>query len=512
MYLLPQLALKQILEFIYCQDKYDFTLKTQSTLYFAWTIRYALVNKQWFTLSKSILRTNICLPIWIFENINSNSNSDFRIITQESAQHIPIKFIMIKECVQKINTEFPSIKSITIRHSTIETYGQIIHSLVYLNNLNKLNRINHITINFDLSIREDNPPWYPELLKNQAQLFKFKTNHIEVYYEDGNHQDPGKYIYQIIKILNPKSLAFNSEGNGLGRSHLKIFHSLSKLDNQFQSVEIRYDYIPLYSLYRFLQSPTLKTFRFNLQFHFLSALYNNNGYEKQEKESEDENQDYDSEYSSEDEDSDEDEDEEYEGNGDEDTENAEEYFSSDNNFNFNVMDNFRFKTLYQYRFKKQSCVKNNVNEDNQVYCTYDDYGDNNSTVPIYSKQLWKECLQLLANNKTITDLSIGYARCGEECFGKGNPTDQQLIDDLLDSLSNNQSIKRLCFNLCDEEICYAFMKPEFIFPLLQRNTTLENIYAQVIDYDKNDTLKSMIEDLSRSMPSNSKCKIKFFRS
>ncbi|KAF2068590.1 hypothetical protein CYY_010082, partial [Polysphondylium violaceum] len=239
--------------------------------------------------------------------------------------------------------------------------------------------------------------------------------------------------------------------------------------------------------------------------------YEENGHENgDEDEDEDEDVEEDEEYG--------DIDEEYEYDDSQDTENfenEEDYLCGDHNFDFNVMDNFRFRSIHffeSYKFKKKSCIKNNVNEDNQVYCTFDEDGDSNSTIPIYSKQLWKECLHLLANNKTITDLSIGYSRCGYHCFGKDKPMDQQLIDDFLDSLSNNQSIKRLCFNFSDQEMYYPFMKPEFILPLLQRNSTLENIYAQVIFDDDNDTLKSMIEDLSKSMPSDSKCKIKHFSS
>ncbi|KAF2074543.1 hypothetical protein CYY_004170 [Polysphondylium violaceum] len=460
---LPTLIQKQILDYIYYQDKQDYITKGGK-----YSLRYALVDKQWFKISKQILNNNTILPINIIENSNnSNSHSQLRLITKESIQQIAIKFRDIKGYIEIVNRLYKSVNSITITHSD-HNDGWINESLWFLNHLNKLDRIDSINVNFEMSLFCENPANTRLGEKEIKVPFKFKTNHfkVEYQYECENYElKTYAYIYEMIKDLNPKSIEFFSDpASEDGASHLKMFHSLSKLDNQYQSILIAYDYIPLYSLYRFLQSPTLKIFKFNLQFHFIRALYN----DKQNNDDGD-------------------------GGG---------------NFNFNVMDNFLFKDFHNnsYEFEMQQCIENNVNEDNQVYCTFDEWGDCNPTIPNYSKQLWKECLHLLANNKTITELSIGDTICGKPCYGEKKAAYQQLFDDLLDSLSKNKSIKTLSFDFVELDLAHHPINKEFLSTLIQNNTTLESIYVGV-EY-RDGIIKSMFDDLSKSMPSNSKCVIK----
>ncbi|KAF2069959.1 hypothetical protein CYY_008723 [Polysphondylium violaceum] len=454
---LPILILKQILENIYYQDQHEFQ-KFGKKEEFIWTLQYALVSKQWFAISKQLNNINTCLPIDVLEkSYTTNYNSEFRLMAKESIHQLAIRFIDMDKYIEIVNCQYRSVLSITILHNDF-TSGWIDNSLWYLNHLNKLERKDHIVVNFDFSLMADSL-WNACLGQAETRVpLKFKANHFKVTYDcDGDEGKTYGYIYQVIKDVSPKTLEFISGASSDGGAgHLKIFHSLSKLDHQYQSIEIKHDYLPLYSLYRFLQSPTLHIFKFNLQFHFLSALYDDN--------------------------------------------------ENDGDFIYNLcsMDNFEYRDFEfdtHYEFQRETCRAMNVNEDNQVYCTFDRYGDSNPTIPSYSKQLWKQCLQLVANNKTITEFSIGETQCGEECFGNNESMNQQLIDDLLESLSNNQSIKTLYLNT------NTLINKEFILALVQRNSTLHSIYLGSPYVDHNQC-SALLDDLSQSMPSNSKCVLK----
>jgi len=111
--------------------------------------------------------------------------------------------------------------------------------------------------------------------------------------------------------------------------------------------------------------------------------------------------------------------------------------TNNNKYNFNEIDNDDLDgDIY-------------INEDDQEYCSYRLYQNGDETIPTYSRSLWNQCLELLKTNTTITNLSIGNVQCGLECFArKTNEEDmpQQMMDDLLNSLSCNQSIKHLTLN------------------------------------------------------------------
>ncbi|KAF2075802.1 hypothetical protein CYY_002885 [Polysphondylium violaceum] len=380
--------------------------------------------------------------------------SYFKILTKESVQHINVALGNIGDCFEKIN-QCTSLRSITVINSGNIDYGESVADYPQLEVLNNLKRIDEINVNFFLNIKS----YYERGIEIQAITFKFKTLHFYVYHDiDRDYGNSLNFIYELINLLRPNSVELYSDHSfDDGASHLNFFHSLSKLS--FESVVIDSDYIPLYSLYRFLRSTRLTVFKFRLQFHFLSALY----------------------YSNDDDDNDNDDDDDEEIS-----------------YDFNTMD---------------TTDGDDINEDTQVYCTYGRYGPSNSSIPYYSRSLWKECLQLLKTNTTITELSIGNSVCGEECFEE--TLNQQLIDDLLDSLSNNRSIKTLCldFNVVEiyDDIEHPFINADFISSLLQNNTTIENLYIRPVtwNYTLSDKWKSLLDVIVESKPSNSKCLIDY---
>ncbi|KAF2073083.1 hypothetical protein CYY_005607 [Polysphondylium violaceum] len=139
-----------------------------------------------------------------------------------------------------------------------------------------------------------------------------------------------------------------------------------------------------------------------------------------------------------------------------------------------------------------------INEDNHKYCPRCQSGPLN--IPEYSRSLWKECLQLLKTNTTLTELSIGHSLC---CH-YGSTLNQQLIDDLLDSLSNNKSIKTLYLDfrgIDQPKQQHPFINEDFISSLLQNNTTIENLYIGCY------WEKDLFDGIVKSKPLSSKCLI-----
>ncbi|KAM9993033.1 hypothetical protein ACTFIY_010462 [Dictyostelium cf. discoideum] len=172
------------------------------------------------------------------------------------------------EVVGEINT-LEELKSITILNYYNQWFGGSFWRLYYLNKLR-----DDIVVNFDLNLgapqKLENDRMPNEINDTQALTFKCNTFSASFIYE---FDDRFKFIYRdIISKLNFKSFYFNS----IVPSHFLQYHSLSKLNkHMLESVRINNDYIPLYSLYRFLKAPNLHTLKFCLNFHSLSKLYTN---------------------------------------------------------------------------------------------------------------------------------------------------------------------------------------------------------------------------------------------
>ncbi|KAM9992432.1 hypothetical protein ACTFIY_009875 [Dictyostelium cf. discoideum] len=118
--------------------------------------------------------------------------------------------------------------------------------LTYLNKLNNKDLI----INFELDLYCSEPT---DLEHIEKEEFKFKTNLFEVEYNiKGECEATFGFVYKMIKELIPKYLKLQSYVCADSReSHLQQYHSISKLNQNYESLEIIRYFIPLYALYRF---------------------------------------------------------------------------------------------------------------------------------------------------------------------------------------------------------------------------------------------------------------------
>ncbi|KAM9992431.1 hypothetical protein ACTFIY_009873 [Dictyostelium cf. discoideum] len=205
-----------------------------------------------------------------------------------------------------------------------------------------------------------------------------------------------------------------------GSSHLLLYHSISKLNQNYESVEIINDFIPLYAVYRFLQSPNLHTLKFDLQFHFLSSIYDNQT---------------------------------------------------------NVIDNIEFGS-----FQDGDVFDNGINEDDHTYCTFSDQEDLLIEIRPYSMSLWKQCLKLLSTNSTITNLSIShncenFNQCG---WNENSRLNENFFNDFMNSLANNKTIKTLKFDFNNRDFNFPLnnlnLINKSIASMLDENSTIESIY------------------------------------
>ncbi|KAF2071694.1 hypothetical protein CYY_006994 [Polysphondylium violaceum] len=424
---IPKSIQKHILYLLLYELKLEWDAKDHGFLLLGPTIGYLVpiydlvfVCKEWFIMSKQFIKHHYFFE---YKRINNNNNNDeYKLITKESVQNIIIDYIEINNrLIDSLNKEYHSLRSISIRYMDEGIHIGI--SPCILNHLNKLVNKDRITVNICLEL--DGYDVYRELEFDHEGIeleleslspFQLETNVFQLVYDHESEEIPYSFTYDIIKHVNPKTLSFTSiQSTDVGSSHLCLYHSISKLNHRYSSIIIEQDFIPLYAFYRFLQSPHLQTFKCNLQFHFISALY---------------------------------------------------IYNSDN--------------TYEYDFNR---MDDSINENDQEYCPYNIYGDGDRTVPPYSLSLWKQCLQLLSNNKTITELSLGASRCGTNCVRKyTNPGlfEPQLVQDLLDALSTNQSIKSLDLDFTETKSRFrdqnhSIINNEFFSSLLQRNKALESI-------------------------------------
>ncbi|KAM9992404.1 hypothetical protein ACTFIY_009859 [Dictyostelium cf. discoideum] len=330
--------------------------------------------------------------------------------------------------------------------------------LTYLNELDNKDLI--INFKLELFCRE---PYEPTDLEHiEKEEFKFKTNLFDVEYDYEYKANYG-FLYEMIKELNPKYLKIKSNHlSDSGSSHLLQYHSISKLNQNYESVEIINDYIPLYALYRFLQSPNLHTLKFDLQFHFLSSIYdnyqiNNNNNNNNNKNNNNNNNNRDCESNR---------DSKYSG-----------YDKTE--LDFNKMDNFKF-IIFENIGNYHKCSR--------------DFMFRNTTIFNVS---WNRCLKLLSTNSTITNLSITQ-NCGGECRWDylNSLFNENFLNDFMNSLANNKTIKTLTLNFNENGYANENLIKKYIVSMLDRNTTLESIYI----------FNPRFKEIS-NLTKNTKCKI-----
>ncbi|KAN0029533.1 hypothetical protein ACTA71_007662 [Dictyostelium dimigraforme] len=496
---LPLIIQKQILFFLYEEYKNMKKVKRDRNM----IKNNSLINWDWFKISQLLFHG--FFPLYYDTIINnSNKNNKFKIINNNLVKQIIIDYFEINnESINFINN-LKSLETIYVKCLNSEECS-FINSIWILTFLNRL--INKdIVVNFKLKLGYDcYEPKQLEVIEKEELLFK--TNQFIVIY-DMEFETSYKFIYKMIKELNPKSLKIKPIlwASDSGESHLQQYHSISKLNQNYESIEIENDFIPLYALYRFLKAPKLQTFKFDLQFHFLSEIYdtiiNNDSDNDSDNSDSDNNSDNNS-------------------DSDNNNSNNSSYYNSNSNYNsnkdkieldFDKMDNFKYKDFGDIEERKsfkvhkniQFYIDNGINEDNQIFCPYSRQESFNCySIPPYSMSLWNECLKLLSTNSTITNLSISH-NCGDYCSLKGFLYNTNFLNDFMNSLANNKTIKALTlyFNFKEKEIQNNIeIINKSIVSMLDQNTTLETIsicYKQYWDEKPNEfpyTIK------------NKKCKI-----
>ncbi|KAN0029534.1 hypothetical protein ACTA71_007663 [Dictyostelium dimigraforme] len=466
---LPLLVQKQILYFLYKEFNYmdrDKIDKKEIENYF-------LINWDWFKYSQILFHhffplyySDYGIDSWRYDYwnnyfkdriiINRNKNNKFKLINSNFVKTIIIDYFHINnESINYIN----SLKSLdTINVNILFNNQYSLNGTIWI--LSYLNRLinKDMVVNFELEMDYDMIELPKSVVFEKEELL-FKTNQFFIIY-DTKHDLCYKFINEMIKELKPKSLRiepiiyqylFSSIPPPIDpHFHLQQYHSISKLNQDYESVEIIYDFIPLYALYRFLQAPKLQTLKFNLQFHFLSEIYDN----------------------------------------------ILKYYHIDSNrdyinkdgmeLDFNRLDNFDYKyfggenknrrKIFKVNNNIQFYIDNGINEDNQIFCPYENSNERCYSIPPYSKSLWNECLKLLSTNSTITNLSISH-NCGG-CTINSGLYNINFLNDFMNSLANNKTIKTLTldFNFNEEEIKNNMdVINESIALMLDQNTTLESI-------------------------------------
>ncbi|KAN0029540.1 hypothetical protein ACTA71_007669 [Dictyostelium dimigraforme] len=421
---------------------------------------YSLVNWNWFKNSQVVFQYffpsfyrghnydyhKYKYHIWakhrMIDSNSNNNNNKFKLIncTINTIKAISIEYFDINnESINFINT-LKSLETINVEspYDNYDLFNDSIWVLTYLNRL--INK--DIQVNFKLNFESFDSCERDELEVIEKEELIFKTNQFIAKY-DFQHEVSYGFVYEMIKELKPKSLKIKPFRTSDSASHLQQYHSISKLNQNYESVEIISDFIPLYAFYRFLQAPKLHTLKFDLQFHFLSKIYDNNFLE-----------------------------------------NGSEYNTDIIEFDFNKMDNFKFEDFGEdenitFEVKnKQFYIDNGINEDNQIFCQYSNQYDYSCTsIPPYSMSLWKECLHLLSTNSTITNLSISN-NCGEGCEFDENSFlyNENFLNDFMNSLANNKTIKTLTLYF-NPHWSNSKLFRKSISLMLDQNSTLETIFV-----------------------------------
>ncbi|KAM9968906.1 hypothetical protein ACTFIW_000309 [Dictyostelium discoideum] len=478
---LPLIIQKQIFHLLYEELKTGDCLKNIKN--------YTMVNWNWFNYYRKLF--NHFVPHVYDNNNNNNDSNKFKIVHNDFIKTIIIDYFEINNKSINYMNSLKSLETVNVGSSYENEYS-FKNSVWLLTYLNKLNN-KDIIINFELNLACFDPYEPTDLEHIDREEFKFKTNLFYVVY-DCEYKTTYGYLYEMIKELNPKYLRILPiSTTDSGASHFRQYHSISKLNQNYESVEIIKDYIPLYALYRFLQSPNLHTLKFDLQFHFLSSIYGGNQFKN-----------------------DDDDDDDCGGNRDDNNNNnnsncdinrdISKYSGSDNSeLDFNKMDNFKFRNFDNFQ---GDSIDDGINEDDRTYCSYSRQGDSCMEIPPYSMSLWKQCLKLLSTNSTITNLSISH-NCNGGCQwvdwdgeDENGLYDENFLNDFMNSLASNKTIKTLIidFNIYnyESEKSNIHLINKSIASMLDQNTTLESIHIFIPNPGFNE-----ISNLTK----NTKCKI-----
>ncbi|KAN0015934.1 hypothetical protein ACTFIU_005883 [Dictyostelium citrinum] len=543
--ILPLIIQKQILFLLY--EEYDnFETNKYKKFIKKEIINYSLVDWNWFKYCQKLF--NDFFPHIYFNNNNirsihysniykhfkfnnsknnninysnnNNINNKYKLIYSDLIKTIIIDYFDINnESIDYINN-LKSLETINVRCLHNHEYLFSRNSIWVLTYLNKLNN-KDLDINFKLELGSfDLYETTTDLEHLENEEFTFKTNEFKVQY-DFEYDITYGFVYEMIKELNPKFLIIKALRcvSDTGESHFQQYHSISKLNQNYESVKIINDFIPLYALYRFLQAPNLHTLKFDLQFHFLSKIYddlplnNNNNNDNSNCNNDNSNNNNNNNNNNDN------------NNSNNDNSNCSFNRQRSNDkieLDFNKMDSFKFidfgnggdnreRVEFIVHDGMKYYIDNGINEDNQIYCSYSRQENSCLSIPPYSNSLWNECLSLLSTNSTITDLSISH-NCGGDCYcgpDRNYCYNERFINDFMNSFANNKTIKTLSLNFnldqYGEKQDNIDLINKSIASMLDQNTTLESISIGRRYRDN-----SMFREIS-NLTKNTKCKIILFK-
>ncbi|KAF2075405.1 hypothetical protein CYY_003284 [Polysphondylium violaceum] len=241
----------------------------------------ALVNWEWFnylsifTSRERIIGHDVLKIKKYVDGADKNNDSQlYQFIKYDKIQYLMLEFFQIDQnAIYIINNDLVDLKKVTLiqkKQSEKEDHVKIIWNMSVCNKiLIDLNQLRpNLDINVDFFI---NSPSRINIQQNFLQeSVRFQTNDIKLkfYYQEHAPFD------EFILCLKPKSIYLQAlELPDKSKFHIPWLHTLSISNRFYEKVVIKDDYLPLFALLRFLQSPNLHSFKFQLQFHMLYKLY-----------------------------------------------------------------------------------------------------------------------------------------------------------------------------------------------------------------------------------------------
>ncbi|KAF2072032.1 hypothetical protein CYY_006643, partial [Polysphondylium violaceum] len=395
-------------------------------------------------------------------NENKLNTDRYHYLKVDKLKRLVIYFCQLNsEIIDTINQHFESLENIKIVYLN---QGMFQPNKMFL--LNQLAKKEFLTIDLHIYIKDDDFENIGHVsdeayIIDQQNQIDFKTNLLQIMYDNENTDEfPYSLMVYFTQLVRAKSLCLTPYSDTI---HLDFLHSLSKYSESFEKVEIQ-DVIPLYSFYRYLTSPQLKSLTVTLQFHFLMDIYYHEGQPHHQ-----------------------------------------EYY----NQYFKQIGFKDFDRAHEIQIESESFQMEGIDENDQLYCSIlDNPGDH--SIPSYTKHLWKQCLKELKTNTSITQLSITNPICDDdECNNvSACPRVHDLfIADFVDAFTTNTTIKTLSLSLWfNEDDPITFLTSDILSMILNNNSTLETLKLMYNDQQQKNYLTILAQEI-KDKSVNTKCQI-----
>ncbi|KAF2072272.1 hypothetical protein CYY_006404 [Polysphondylium violaceum] len=182
---------------------------------------------------------------------------------------IPLK-LFDKNLVSNLNRYYTSLERLDIIVLDNDKDLSLLSLLNELNTHSTTNPAQKIDIKLDIY-----PPKNGKVLCDEKWLkkveFTFTLTWFQFIYNSRKTNDNFNWISTLILKLCPRNITIIPENSGF--KHLEFYHTISKHNQHYQSIRIENDFIPLFSLYHFIQSPNLTSFKFSLDIKLINELY-----------------------------------------------------------------------------------------------------------------------------------------------------------------------------------------------------------------------------------------------